>query len=53
MTDTVELSRFMSNVDTSGDCWLWTGTKNGSGYGCFQDGSPKGIAEGRYLTYVR
>lgn len=25
----------MSKVDTSGDCWLWLGAKNGSGYGSF------------------
>jgi HNH endonuclease len=31
----IDVSRFMSNVDTSGDCWLWLGAKNGSGYGSF------------------
>ena len=42
------LSSFMSNVDTSGDCWAWTGPTNGSGYGTFQDGSPKGVGAHRF-----
>jgi len=25
--------RFYPNVDTSGDCWLWTGKRNADGYG--------------------
>lgn len=25
--------RFWSKVDKSGECWLWTGTVNGKGYG--------------------
>lgn len=25
--------RFWERVDTSGDCWLWTGTGRGNGYG--------------------
>lgn len=25
--------RFWSHVDKSGDCWLWTGTRNNEGYG--------------------
>lgn len=29
----VEVSKFMSKVDTSGDCWVWVGAKNGNGYG--------------------
>lgn len=48
MRTTLILSRFMSNVDTSADCWTWTGAKNGSGYGAFQDGSPKGIGAHRW-----
>lgn len=32
-TTTVEVSKFMSKVDTSGDCWVWTGVKNPHGYG--------------------
>lgn len=27
--------RFMRHVDTSGDCWLWTGSKDRAGYGRF------------------
>ena len=30
--------RFWSFVDTSGDCWLWTGTHNRAGYGHFKAG---------------
>lgn len=30
--------RFMGKVDTSGDCWEWTGGKNYQGYGHFQLG---------------
>ncbi len=26
--------RFLSRVDTSGDCWLWRGGQTGLGYGC-------------------
>jgi len=26
---------FESRIDKTGDCWLWTGTKNGYGYGIF------------------
>jgi hypothetical protein len=33
MRDTAE--RFWSHVDTSGDCWLWTGSLNGFGYARF------------------
>ena len=28
--------RFASYVDKSGDCWLWTGSRNWDGYGQFQ-----------------
>jgi plasmid maintenance system antidote protein VapI len=27
--------RFWAKVDTSGDCWLWTGARNRTGYGTF------------------
>jgi hypothetical protein len=30
-----ETEKFWSRVDKSGDCWLWTGRKNGYGYGRF------------------
>jgi hypothetical protein len=31
--------RFWSKVDKSSDCWLWTASVNGSGYGQFAVGS--------------
>lgn len=31
--------RFWAKVDKSGECWLWTGTINRSGYGMFSTGS--------------
>lgn len=30
--------RFWRMVDTSGDCWLWTGSQDGQGYGAFSVG---------------
>lgn len=30
--------RFWSKVDTSGDCWVWTASGNGSGYGQIRTG---------------
>lgn len=30
-----EAQRFWAKVDTSSDCWLWTGSDNGLGYGQF------------------
>lgn len=29
--------RFWEKVDTSGDCWLWTASREGSGYGVIGD----------------
>lgn len=34
-------ARFWSQIDKSGDCWLWTGKTNGSGYGVFAPGTGK------------
>ena len=31
--------RFMSKVDTSGDCWLWTARLDKDGYGRYRVGS--------------
>jgi hypothetical protein len=33
LPDSVEWQRFWTKVDTSGECWLWTGSQNGTGYG--------------------
>jgi hypothetical protein len=35
---------FWSKVATDGDCWLWTGEKNGDGYGRFFRDGKKGLA---------
>lgn len=32
--------RFWEKVDKSGDCWVWTASRNASGYGQFQMGGP-------------
>jgi hypothetical protein len=34
ITDEI-LARFLAKVDTSGQCWTWTGGTNGRGYGQF------------------
>jgi hypothetical protein len=34
--------RFWSRVDTSGDCWIWTGAKSRHGYGTFWAGGVRG-----------
>lgn len=35
-TDEERLERFLSHVNKTADCWLWTGAKNGNnGYGVF------------------
>jgi hypothetical protein len=39
-----EFERFMAKVDTSGDCWLWTASLSGSGYGQFFVGSRRWYA---------
>lgn len=31
------IDRFWQKVDTTGDCWMWTGSLNGKGYGVFWD----------------
>ncbi len=40
--------RFMSKVDTSGDCWIWKGAKTTGGYGQFWNGDRKIVAH-RFL----
>jgi hypothetical protein len=39
--------RFWSKVDTSGECWLWTGTRTRRGYGRFY-ASPEMVLAHRY-----
>lgn len=34
-------AKYMANVDLSGSCWLWTGTKSARGYGRTYDASQK------------
>jgi hypothetical protein len=34
-----DAARFWSKVDKSGECWLWTATKDRKGYGAFSIGS--------------
>src|SRR6266481_3653928 len=46
--ETIQVSSFMSKVDTSGECWEWTGALNSGGYGTFQDGSRHGIGAHRW-----
>lgn len=36
MNLTKDQIRFAKYVDRSGDCWLWTGAKNPTGYGVFR-----------------
>lgn len=45
--------RFWSKVDASGDCWIWTGTKNASGYGvlCLHRSEPRVTAH-RYSAML-
>lgn len=31
------IDRFMNRVAQQGDCWMWTGSDNGDGYGMFSD----------------
>ena len=33
---TTQIRRFWNQVDKSGECWLWTGTVDHTGYGQFQ-----------------
>lgn len=49
-------SRFLSKVDTSDSCWLWTGTQNGRGYGQLSagrnGGSPRRAHRVSYELFV-
>jgi len=44
--------RFWAKVDKSGDCWIWTGSKSGNGYGNIAIGSPsKKLVSAHRLSY--
>ena len=34
----MDADRFWSQVDKSGRCWMWTGSRGGDGYGLFNSG---------------
>jgi hypothetical protein len=40
--------RFWAKVDRAGDCWLWTASRRGDGYGAFQVESQRQISAHRY-----
>lgn len=42
--------RFWAKVDTSGDCWLWTGAKDGHGYGYI--GNPGGTRLAHRVSWM-
>jgi hypothetical protein len=45
LNDTPSLrASFWSMVDTSGECWLWTGAQTGSGYGYFRNSHAHRVA---------
>lgn len=43
------VERFWAKVDRSGDCWVWTANKVGTGYGRFWSGSPSGVLAHRWI----
>lgn len=43
-----EAARFWDTVDTSGDCWLWTGPCGSNGYGLFRLSETKKVGAHRY-----
>ena len=52
-------TRFWRLVDKTGDCWIWTGARNGRGYGFFNpvatlEGRKKfgGVMAHRYAYYI-
>jgi len=40
--------RFWKRVDKSGPCWIWTGGRNGDGYGTFQGAPGESISAHRF-----
>ena len=52
--DDTTLARFMAKVDRTGDCWLWTASKNRNGYGQFHNRRRNGsrtMSEPHRLSY--
>lgn len=45
--------RFWNRVDKSGECWVWTGTKNRAGYGTFYIGNYKSAMAHRWIYEQR
>lgn len=43
MIDEAARRRFWQKVDTTADCWLWTGTRTPAGYGSTRLASPRRI----------
>lgn len=43
--------RFWAKVDTSGDCWEWTASKNDDGYGIFRPESKKNMIKAYQFSY--
>lgn len=41
------LAMFWTYVDQTGECWLWTGSRNHDGYGLFKH-PPRGVCAHRY-----
>src|SRR5690349_1664683 len=48
-----DLARFWSKVDTSSDCWLWTGSQLPKGYGLFSLGRRSRFYAHRFAFSLR
>ena len=46
------VDRFWAKVDTSGDCWEWTGSKHGQGYGLIISPSRRVIRAHRFSAML-
>lgn len=44
-------SRFWSKVQKTDSCWLWTGAKDGHGYGAFHFGARNGVVKAYRFSY--
>lgn len=45
--------RFWERVDKTGDCWIWTGSRNGKGYGVSVRDKAKGMAHRRSFEMLK